>query len=207
MLCLEGAAVPHQFLARKGGYRAWRAYSLIELLVVVALLGIFVAMAMPSFVSALESNRRNTIMNRLMEDLAMARLQAVSIASPMTLCSSDSASAITYSCANSSDWSNGWYVYAGSAIVVAPASIATTAVLRTPQPLPNGWEADASLSNPSTYLSIDARSSTTKIGHFTIYRSGYSTTAGCVTVSSTGRARSSTASVTSGLVSPTNDPC
>jgi len=186
---------------------AIRAFSLIELLVVVALLGVFVRMAMPGFVSALESNRRSTITNRLMEDLAVARLQALSISSSMVLCPSDSASSVTYRCAASTDWSNGWYVYAGTSIVVAPATISASAVLRAPQPLPSGWKMDASLSSPGTYVNLDARSSSTKYGHFTIYRSGYSTTAGCVALSATARARAYQANVGSGVVSPSNDPC
>lgn len=192
------------FLFRTGQRRTGRGYSLIELLVVVALAGIFFRIAMPGFVSAIESNHRNTITNRLMEDLAEARLQAIAISSSMALCPT---TAVRNTCGTSTDWSDGWYVYAGGSSALTAASAAAGAVLRAPQPLPSGWVVDAHLPSPGNFLAISTRSETSQFGHFTIYRSGYSTTAGCVTVSSTGRARSSTANVTSGLVSAANDPC
>jgi prepilin-type N-terminal cleavage/methylation domain-containing protein len=184
-----------------GPRRANGGFTLIELLVVLALAGIFLWVAVPSFVAVFESNHRNTIGNRLMEDLAEARLQAIAISSPMALCPSDAANPDT--CLNASAWNNGWYVYVGNSETIN----GTDAVLRAPQPLPTGWVVDASLPSPGTYLSLSPRSETSQFGHFTIYRSGYSTTAGCVTVSSTGRARFSTAKVNSGVVSANNDPC
>lgn len=188
-------------LSCPGQHRACCGYSLLELMIVVALVGIFFRVAMPGFVSVLESHNRNTISNRLMEDLALARLQAIAISSSMALCGNDTESPNT--CLSTTAWNKGWYVYAGSSATIS----ASAAVLRAPQPLPTGWMAHASLPSPGTYLSLSPRSETSQFGHFTIYRSGYSTTAGCVIVSSTGRARFSTAKVGSGVVSDTNDPC
>lgn len=190
-----------------GPRQAWRAYSLVELLVVVALAGILLRAALPFFTSVIESHYRNTVTNRLMEDLAMARLQAVALSSSTALCPSVSSSAVTYTCGSSTGWSNGWYVYAGSSSALTAASATAGAVLRAPQPLPSGWVVDAHLPNPGNFLALSARSETSQFGHFTIYRSGYSKVAGCVTVSSTGRARSNTDDVSSGVVSFANDPC
>lgn len=193
--------MPNTSLLQPGQRGSEAGFGLTELLIVVALAGIFFALAVPGFVSVIESHHRTTISNRLMEDLAMARLQATAISSSMALCPSSTASA--YACDSSTVWKNGWYVYAGSGTSIS----APNAVLRAPQPLPAGWVVDAHLSNPATYLSVDARSAVTKFGHFTVYRSGYSTTAGCVTVSDNGRARFSTATVGSSVVSSANDPC
>jgi hypothetical protein len=69
---------------------------------------------------------------------------------------------------------------------------------------------DAHLSDPGSFVYVDARSATTKYGHFTIYRSGStSRTAACVVVNSAGRALFSTATapVASGPVSSSVDPC
>jgi len=191
----------------RGQRRTGYGFTLIELLAVVALTGIFLRMAMPGFVAVIDSNHRSTISNRLMEDLALARLQAISIASSMAVCPSNSAIAVNYNCDSSTVWSKGWYVYAGSSNALTSASAAAGAVLGGPQPVPRGWVVDAHLSSPGTYVNVDARSSSTKYGHFTIYRSGYSTTAGCVTFSATARARTYTANVSTGVVSANNDPC
>jgi hypothetical protein len=186
---------------------AGRGFSMIEVLIVLALIGILAAAATPDIVSTMESHHRSTISNRLMEDLALARLQAISIASSMAVCPSNSAIAVNYTCDSSTVWSKGWYVYAGSSNALTSASAAAGAVLGGPQPVPRGWVVDAHLSSPGTYVNVDARSSSTKYGHFTIYRSGYSTTAGCVTFSATARARTYTADVSTGVVSANNDPC
>jgi type IV fimbrial biogenesis protein FimT len=191
---------------------AARGFTLTEMLVVVAIGGILAAVAAPSLISVIESNRRTIISNQLMADLAFARRQAIALSSSVALCGSDSAK--SYECidrdntTSTTDWSNGWYTYIGKSDGLAPASAAAGLVLRSPQAVPSGWKVDAHLSSPGTYVYVDALSKTTKYGHFTIYRSG-GTTAACVVVNSMGRARATTAAVTSGVVSPASaqDPC
>lgn len=185
---------------------AKRGFTLMEMLVVVAIGGILAAVAAPSLVAVIESNRRTTISNQLMEDLMLARRQAIALSTPVALCGSDSTQPNT--CTEGTDWSNGWYTYIGKSAGLTPASAAAGLVLRSPQELPSGWRVDAHLSSPGTYVYVDARSETSKFGHFTIYRDG-SATAACVVVNSVGRARTSTATVTTGAVSPASaqDPC
>ena len=185
---------------------AKRGFTLMEMLVVVAIGGILAAVAAPSLVSVIESNRRTIISNQLMEDLVLARRQAIALSTSVALCGSDSTQPDT--CTAGTDWSNGWYTYIGSSDGLTPAGAAAGLVLRSPQALPSGWKVDAHLSSPGTYVYVDARSVTTKYGHFTIYRSG-SATAACVVVNSVGRARAYMATVTSGEVSDANgqNPC
>jgi prepilin-type N-terminal cleavage/methylation domain-containing protein len=191
---------------------AKRGFTLMEMLVVVAISGILAAMAAPSLVSVIESNRRITISNQLMEDLVFARRQAIAQSTSVALCGSHGTNpnACIPKAGSSADWSNGWYTYIGKSAGLTPASAAAGLVLRSPQALPSGWKVDAYLSDPGTYVYVDALSTTNKFGHFTIYRSGStSRTAACVTVNTAGRARYSTAtaSVASGPVSSSVDPC
>lgn len=181
------------------------------MLVVVAIGGILAAVAAPSLLSVIESNRRVVISNMLMEDLAVARRQAIALSSSVALCGSSATTPYTCNTTVSSDstvdWSNGWYTYIGGSAGLTPASAAAGLVLRSPQAAASGWKVDAHL-GLYKYTALSPRALATGNGHFTIYRSDSSSrTAACVTVSTTGRARYSTASVASGSVSSSNDPC
>jgi len=182
----------------------------MEMLVVVAIGGILAAVAAPSLVSVIESNRRTIISNQLMEDLAFARRQAVALSTSVALCGSDATNqnACIKKVGSAADWSNGWYTYMGNSNGLTPASAAAGLVLRSPQAVPSGWKVDAHLSNPGNFVYMGARSTTNRYGHFTIYRDG-SKTAACVTIIDSGRARAYTATVTTGPVSPASaqDPC
>ena len=189
---------------------AEKGFTLMEMLVVVAIGGILAAVAAPSLVAVIESNRRTTISNQLMEDLAFARRQAIALSTSVALCGSHATNpnACSANDGSAADWSKGWYTYIGNSNGLTPASAAAGLVLRSPQAVPSGWKVDAHLSNPGTYVYVDARSKTTKYGHFTIYRDG-SNTAACVVVNSVGRARATTATLATGAVSPASaeDPC
>ena len=185
------------------GPAAW-GFTLIEMLVVVAIGGILAAVAVPSLVSVIESNRRTIISNQLMEDLAYARRSALTLSRRITMCgyTGDATSTCVPNPPYPMDWSKGWYT-------VIPVGVEAWE-LRAPQALPSGWKVDAYLGIYNYVAMSPLAVGTTGVGHFTIYRSGStSRTAACVTVNSAGRARFSTATapVASGPVSSSVDPC
>lgn len=82
-------------------------FSLIELLVTVAILGILAGLAAPSFVSLIRSNRLTSAANDMLGAIALARSEALKRGFRVVLCTStDSAS-----CSNSATWADGWIVF------------------------------------------------------------------------------------------------
>ena len=181
------------------GPAAW-GFTLIEMLVVVAIGGILAAVAVPSLVSVIESNRRTIISNQLMEDLAYARRSALTLSRVITVCGVSGDPTDICIDTRPMDWSsNGWYT------LISDGSAGWE--LRAPRALASGWKVDAYL-GISDGVIFFPHSRAAGNGHFTIYRSG-STTAACVVVNPAGRARAYTATVATGVVSNATgqDPC
>lgn len=86
-------------------------FSLIELLVTIAIVAILLAVAFPSFQGSLRSNRVATSTNEFMGSLALARTEAVRSTNGAGLCAANVAGD---TCVDSTDWSNGWLVWTDS---------------------------------------------------------------------------------------------
>lgn len=81
--------------------------SVIELMVVVALLGILVAVAGPSFTGLIQRTRAAGEMNSLVGDLQYARSEAIRNGLPVSLCPSANGS----DCLAAGTWHSGWIVF------------------------------------------------------------------------------------------------
>lgn len=86
--------------------RAW-GFSLIELMVTIAIVAILLAVAFPSFEGSLRSNRVATTANELMGSLSLARSEALRNPGGAVVCTSSNGTA----CDTSSDWNDGWIVW------------------------------------------------------------------------------------------------
>ena len=84
--------------------RQW-GFSLIELMVTVAVLAILVAIGLPSFQGSMRSNRVATSTNELLASFSLARSEAIRSPGGAAICSTENGT----SCGGS--WNDGWMVW------------------------------------------------------------------------------------------------
>ena len=88
-----------------------RGFTLIELMIVVALFAIMLALALPSFNGLIERFRIGARLGALEASMSLARVEAIRRGQGVTLVSrSDCQLAV----ASASDWSCGWHVQVGT---------------------------------------------------------------------------------------------
>lgn len=81
--------------------------TLLELMVVLAVVAVLLGVAVPSFVGMTQTNRVASEINALSGDLQFARAEAIKEGLPVTICTSSNGT----SCLGSSSWSTGWIVF------------------------------------------------------------------------------------------------
>jgi type IV fimbrial biogenesis protein FimT len=77
-------------------------FTLMELMVTIAIAGILLGVAIPSFTSLISSNRLTTYANELVTALNFARSEAIKRGQPVT---------IKHNGNTSGDWSSGWTIF------------------------------------------------------------------------------------------------
>lgn len=83
-------------------------FTLIELIVTMAVFGIVVAIAAPNMSSFLDSNRRAAQVNTFVSALNLARSEAVKRNTDITICTRNDAGT---ACDNTKAWDNGWLIF------------------------------------------------------------------------------------------------
>ena len=82
-----------------------RGFSLVELMVTIAIVAILVAIAFPSFESTFRSNRLATATNEMLASISLARSEAVRSTRGSGICASEDGSI------GDGDWNDGWIVW------------------------------------------------------------------------------------------------
>ena len=82
-------------------------FTLVELMVTIAIVAILLAVGLPSFQGSLRSNRVATSTNELLASLALARTEAIKTVQASQVCARDGNACGT-------DWNQGWLVVTDS---------------------------------------------------------------------------------------------
>lgn len=102
-------ATGHRNVFFRGRARsAMRGFTLLELMVVLAIAAILMAVAVPSFALLIQKNRLATQTNAFIGDLQFARAEAIKQGQTVTVCASSDGS----SCLGTTTWNTGWIVFA-----------------------------------------------------------------------------------------------
>lgn len=167
-----------------------RGVTLIELMTVMAVLAVLMGLGSAAFNRMLETTRLRTLSNDLLDDLRLARSEAILRGQRVVMCAAYTADA----CSGEPGWHQGWLLFQDSnnngwRELSEP-------VLRFRPTLPAGWTI-ASNSPVARYVSYDALGATRmtggafQAGTFTICRSRTSNAqARRVIINSIGRSRS-----------------
>ncbi|HEY8099062.1 MAG TPA: GspH/FimT family pseudopilin [Methylobacter sp.] len=140
-------------------------FTLIELMITLAIVAILMVIGIPSYQSLITGSNITTESTSLMGDLQYARSQAIKQGLPVSVCAANTSGGAPYTCSGLSNWAGGWVTYTNN----PPTNTVTNSVLRVQQPLTSS---DTMTSTSATALS------SVSFNNF-----GFSTIKGSVTVS------------------------
>ena len=108
-------------------------FTLVELMITLAILAIVVGLAVPSFTDMIQKNQMASVSNEFMSELMWTRSEAIKRNREVVMCrSTDGAT-----CAASGDWNTGWVVFVndnGDTTFDAGEEL-----IRTGQAIPSGY--------------------------------------------------------------------
>ena len=91
-----------------------RGFTLLEVMVVLAIVAILTTLAAPSFVSLIQSNAVSSNVNTFISDVRYARSEAVRRGGAVLMCRSDAPEAAAPVCnttAGTNGWASGWIIF------------------------------------------------------------------------------------------------
>jgi type IV fimbrial biogenesis protein FimT len=142
--------------------RRLRGFTLVELMVVVAIAAILALIAAPALTETINLVRRKTYANQLFEDLTLARNEAIKRGVPVTVCPSTDGE----NCVARDSWVTGWIVFV-DVDATGVRDTGTEALLKIHEPLANGWIATKNGANQQ-YVTYGPRGTPIGVSNFTL---------------------------------------
>jgi type IV fimbrial biogenesis protein FimT len=110
------------YAAHTAERHAIHGFTLFEMVAVMGIVGILMAIAIPSYQYVTSSNRISSEVNGLLGDLEFARSEAIKEGQTVSVCVSSNGT----SCTSGTSWQNGWIVFSdqnGDGAVESPPDI------------------------------------------------------------------------------------
>jgi type IV fimbrial biogenesis protein FimT len=166
-------------------------FTLLELIITVALVAIVTAIAVPSMTTFTQNDRLTTNINTMIGHLAYARSEAVKSSQQVSLCVSNNADSIAPTCTGG-NWQDGWIVYIDADANDA-FNAANDTILRAQQGMSGGNAVTTAIGTQITY---DYRgfATTASIGSLQLCDARTGPFGKTLTITTTGRVRLEVAS-------------